>query len=408
MPLVIDTEISSIVLEGGTEATINVEYHIIGDHTSTEAGDGYATDTEGFNFNWTRGLFSSFKFRQDPRVSNAGEGVGEFDLDESVYDIPLFDARVGTEDEWLDYVQDDRFYFRSVAGSTNANPETRGIGITNSRNAFLGILATNTQKVSLGRAGLHMVSDAIFATPLALAGINNDNAVEREVERDFCDNLKNFFNLASRDTTSNYTNGEGTAEGGIDDLLFEHFTVDNQQHKVMKYVYDQLRTQAPERFTQLHYNEYATPGERTFNVDGEGVATGSGQYDPFSQYEHFPFMKDDSFVMFMRPKIANINNITFGNDSTFAGGESNLVTIGGSGNDALDGEGNIGDNSDQPSYYTNADQYLVGLTNVDTTTGATTGGSLPQSSDNDGLLMAIELNINAHTVTDLLVDFIDA
>jgi len=411
MPLVLDTVIDQIVLEGGEAATINVEYHLIGGHTSTEdTSPNYNSD--GFNFNSSRGLFSSFKFRQDPRVNNAGEGLdddsgeGTGESSGDANDIPLFNAYVDAENKWLNYVQDDRFHFRSVA-SGNANSETRGIGITCTRNAFLGVLATETQKVSLGRAGLHMVSDAIFSTPLALAGIANDNAIEREIERDFCTNLQAFFNDPTRDTITNYSNGEGSAgEGeGLPDRNFEHFKTTEKQHKVMKYVFDQLRTQAPERFTQAHYNDHSTGNSRNYWVNGEGAQSGTGQYDPLSRYEHFPFLNGDKFVMFMRPKISNMDAISFGNNNYFAGGEGELVTIGNStALGELNGEGNIGDANAQPSYYSNAAQYLVVNETADTSSAKTTGGTLPKTDDSDGLLMAIELNVNQSTYTDVLED----
>jgi hypothetical protein len=402
---VIDTVIDQIVLEGGEAATINVEYHLIGGNSSAEDSSAN-NNSDGFNFNDSRGLFTSFKFRQDPRVNNAGEGLnddngeGTGEGSGDANDIPLFNAKVDTGNKWLNYVQDDRFHFRSVAGGNNANTETRGIGITCTRNAFLGVLATESQKVSLGRAGLHMVSDAIFSTPLALAGIANDNAIEREIERDFCTNLQAFFNNSNdRATTSNYSNGGE----GLADATFEHFIVDGKQHKVMKYVFDQLRTQAPERFTQAHYNDHSNG--RDYWVNGEGAASGSGQYDPLSRYEHFPFLEGDKFVMFMRPTISNIESVSFGNNNYFAGGEGELVTIGNStALGALDSTENIGTGNIAPSYYTNAQQYLAVTDTVNTSTSQTTGGTLPKDGDNDGLLMAIELIVNQDTVTDVLDD----
>lgn len=385
MPMVFNTDIDEVVLEGGANGMVSVEYHIIGTNVDISIDENGGSIKSGFNFNSQNnatesgaavdsvtaiaGLFEEFMFRQDPTVGN---------------DNPRFYSRVDNFNKWKEYISKDRFEIANLGtddllGKTPVYTNPNSIRIMNTRNAFLG--PSVVDKLPLRRVGLHMVSDCIFGTPLALAAIQNNSAIESSIENQFSNNLKEFFNQTDQiedilntyngcQTTSLYWGeGSNTQEQELYNAhLFSTWKIESNQHKVMKYIFDQLRIQVPERFTSSHYNLHSN-NNRNWNVDANNQPTGSGQYNPLTQYENFPFVENDTIVMFMRPKVDKLFKISFGHLNNFMGSTNND-----SGHSLLSINGKI-----------------------DTNGNPMTSKVIPDTNDDDGMLLAIELRVNQHS-----------
>ena len=389
MPIVFDTNIGQVQLEGTGTAAMTVEYHILGEQLPGE------DDSTGFNFNKSRGFFKHFLFRQNA-IETDGENDSSF--------LARIGPAVGTAgviskgvETWASYLGEERFKFAPPSVGDAAKLE---VVITNTRNGMLGDLTkiggggNDGRFVSMGRAGVHMVSDCIFGTPLALAALANEHDIATQIETSFSTALDEFFAGNPADQDNWMQNPDSTTPE-----TYQRYNENSGQHKAMSYVYDQLRAQAPERFNQTWVNNHSD-NTRTYT---DVLQNDPGKYDPFDAYEAFPFDAGDNFVMFMRPRVTNMENLGFGVSYDFATADTSSAV--GDGNTLL-GELTTGIyNTNYPldgtTVYARANKYLVDLHDNAQVTDSTVSPGEDGDNKVDGMIMAIQLYVQTASLMSI-------
>lgn len=377
----ITTDVGTIQLEGERVAELTCEYHLkYKEHTSKQ-------DTSGFNLDYSgnRGIFKKLWFRQ-----NSSYEYQTLDQSGSDSSGVLFKTQMDSAN-LLALLEDRNYFFHNTSSDVDSN---NGI-LRNTRNAFITKdLKTedDSGNISFGTAGLHVVSDAIFGTPMATAAIENDAKIEKTINTEYAKDLAKFLdcsenlhnlNGAQVVTTSNnyFADACGTTH-------FEHWDSESSQHLALSYLYQQIVASNPERFLQTYWRDGSGANNGTNSIDQRDTS-GNKQFDTLMHWEDIPLERGDTIVMFMRPQIEDMTKIKYVGDSFIldSNKSSNLFGDVSSNNDYSGSEGLV-----DTTVYNNARQYLV--IHDDMSSNNTPSSIInPSQNDTDGLIMAIEFTV---------------